>query len=121
MSCRCQILWREIKPVDFDRCLKEVESLARILKVLEETTHNGFPIVKRQRQQATNENDNEGAETDECTSGAIMGLILRSQLIVLLENEVWNLHLLFYFKRSYKSMILLEEVAFHFICNKKSI
>uniref|UniRef100_A0A671RRS5 Chloride channel protein n=1 Tax=Sinocyclocheilus anshuiensis TaxID=1608454 RepID=A0A671RRS5_9TELE len=58
-------------------CLNRVEKVGRIVDVLSNTStiHNGFPVVAH-----TSENDE---------PGIICGLILRSQLIVLLKHKVF--------------------------------
>ena len=62
------------------RCLRSIESVAYIHKLLRQTTHNGFPVVQG------------GPESSDARfyerEGPLQGLILRSQLLVLLENKV---------------------------------
>src|SRR5687768_14774288 len=48
------------------RCFKPVARVKKVIQVLKETTHNGFPIRDKQ--------------------GHYTGLILRSQLVVMLEK-----------------------------------
>ncbi|KAK9812846.1 hypothetical protein WJX72_004634 [[Myrmecia] bisecta] len=54
----------------------EVESLTRVVEVLRGCAHNGFPVYSMDR------------ETEE-RSGRLEGLILRSQLLVLLQNGIF--------------------------------
>ena len=51
---------------------REVESVAQVIKVLRSTTHNGFPVF--------------GGDG---TNKRVAGLILRKQLLVLLQNRVF--------------------------------
>ena len=53
--------------------LREVEDVRAVLKVLLETDHNGFPVVRTV-----------GTRTD-----SFVGIVLRSQLLVLLEKRAW--------------------------------
>jgi len=56
--------------------LDEVSTVAAVLRVLETTTHNGFPVV--------------------CSAATsprfVRGMILRRQLLVLLDERVWEQH-----------------------------
>uniref|UniRef100_A0A336KZX9 Chloride channel protein n=1 Tax=Culicoides sonorensis TaxID=179676 RepID=A0A336KZX9_CULSO len=59
-------------------CFKMKEKLSYILKILQETTHNGFPIV-------------DAIETDnDRGSGRLRGLILRSQLILIIKRSYYE-------------------------------
>ena len=53
-------------------CLKEVESLKKIVEVLQTTSHNGFPVVKK---------------LSETRKQVYCGFILRKQLLILLEKQ----------------------------------
>mmetsp|Transcript_14074 Transcript_14074/g.41802 ORF Transcript_14074/g.41802 Transcript_14074/m.41802 type:complete len:835 (+) Transcript_14074:217-2721(+) len=55
--------------------LKTRSTVAEIVDVLEKTNHGGFAVVKT---------------TDECPEGKYMGLILRHQLVTLLDNGAWE-------------------------------
>jgi chloride channel 7 len=50
----------------------QIVSVAEVVKVLRETQHNGFPVIRR-------------AESDGC--GQFVGLILRHQILLLLEQR----------------------------------
>lgn len=57
-------------------CVQAIEKVSHIVHLLRTTTHNGFPVVDL---------------TDDLNSnGRIRGLILRSQLIVLLQHRLFN-------------------------------
>lgn len=63
-----------------------VERVSRILQVLKEETHNGFPVV---------DNDSRGEASDDCVQrvrpyGRLRGLILRHQLIVILKHRLFD-------------------------------
>lgn len=94
--------------------VKEVESVERIIELLRNSSHNGFPVVLGERpvinhdafgsQQARSE-VSEGpdgrsgplhwAQDDSNpTPGALKGMILRSQLLVLLTRRVQSLAIL---------------------------
>jgi CBS domain-containing protein len=53
-------------------CFNEIVSVAEVVKVLRETQHNGFPVIRR-------------TESDGC--GQLVGLILRHQILLLLEQR----------------------------------
>lgn len=55
--------------------LNRVNRISDIVHLLTTTTHNGFPVVD---------------EFDEEVPGRFVGLILRSQLITLLQNQTWG-------------------------------
>lgn len=60
--------------------LKTTETVSNILQVLSNTTHNGFPVV-----------DDDGAQMSAVrTHGRYRGLILRSQLLVMLKERIFN-------------------------------
>ncbi|XP_017769929.1 PREDICTED: H(+)/Cl(-) exchange transporter 7 [Nicrophorus vespilloides] len=60
--------------------LKNVENVGYIAQLLKDTSYNGFPVV-----------DPPILNNDEVTIyGKLRGLILRSQLIVLLQNKIFN-------------------------------
>lgn len=61
-------------------CMNLVENVGRVIDILKSTTHNGFPIVECLPQ---DEESNNGI------FGAFRGVILRSQLIVLLKHKVF--------------------------------
>lgn len=52
--------------------IREVETLKRVLEILQTTTHNGFPVVKK-----VNENRRQ----------VYCGFILRKQLLILLDRQ----------------------------------
>ncbi|KAJ1526636.1 hypothetical protein ONE63_008221 [Megalurothrips usitatus] len=60
--------------------LRAVERVARIVQILSAETHNGFPVVD-----VGYEHQDEGI-----ACGKLRGLILRHQLIVLLQNKIFN-------------------------------
>lgn len=62
--------------------LKNVENVGRIVQVLTEETYNGFPVVDE-----STSNQHVGKVN---SFGKLRGLILRYQLIVLLQNKVFN-------------------------------
>lgn len=88
--------------------VKEVESVERIIELLRNTSHNGFPVVLGERpvvnhdafgsQQARSEVSDgpdgrsgplHWAQDDTSpTPGALRGMVLRSQLLVLLTRRV---------------------------------
>jgi CBS domain-containing protein len=53
-------------------CFNEIVSVAEVVKVLRETQHNGFPVIRH-------------TESDGC--GQLVGLILRHQILLLLEQH----------------------------------
>ncbi|GJQ72142.1 hypothetical protein Trydic_g3236 [Trypoxylus dichotomus] len=60
--------------------LKTVENVGHIVELLKVTTYNGFPVV-----------DPPASDHSEVTTyGRIRGLILRSQLIVILQRKIFN-------------------------------
>lgn len=59
-----------------------IEKVSYVLKVLKDTTHNGFPVF------APEERDAHG-EVKETSTGVLEGLILRSQLLVMLRRRVF--------------------------------
>lgn len=59
--------------------LRTVERVARIVQILTSETHNGFPVV-----------DPGHDQTESLSFGKLRGLILRHQLIVLLQNKIFN-------------------------------
>lgn len=61
--------------------LKEVESVSTIISVLETTRHQGFPV--------TYEDSFTNPQGKQCTFGALRGLILRSQLKILLKEKAF--------------------------------
>ena len=72
------------------RCFREVESVAYIQHALTATTHNGFPVVRGApgvgpQPLPVPMPSGDGGEG---RGGALQGLVLRSQLLVLLEEKV---------------------------------
>lgn len=63
--------------------LREVESVATVIRVLEETRHQGFPVRSEQ-----SFND---SPTKPKRYGVLQGLILRSQLKILLKERAFSL------------------------------
>ncbi|KAL2644403.1 hypothetical protein R1flu_011990 [Riccia fluitans] len=63
------------------KCLPEVVSVAEVKKILSTTKHNGFPVLR-----FTNETPSSGGPT---TQGTFVGLILRHQMLLLLEKRQW--------------------------------
>lgn len=61
--------------------LNPVESVRKIVRILRTTSHNGFPVV-----------DPTPSSGDQVTHGRLKGLILRSQLIVMLQNKIFNVN-----------------------------
>ncbi len=62
--------------------LREEETVGRIVDILKNEKHNGFPVVEGYDPDAT---DNEHF-------GLLKGLILRHQLITLLKKKVRNIY-----------------------------
>ena len=68
------------------RPLRSIESVANILRILHNTTHNGFPVW-------AHEADEESAYGEVAAAGGqdvskrLEGIILRSQLLVLLQRR----------------------------------
>lgn len=60
--------------------LERMESVGRIIEILRSTRHNGFPVVNRI--------DSSIGNSQYPNYGHLLGLILRSQLIVILKNKV---------------------------------
>jgi len=60
--------------------LKTMENIGNIMDILKKTHHNGYPVVTYSGEDAY----------DGRTFGRIRGLILRSELVVLLENKIFN-------------------------------
>ena len=59
--------------------LRTTETVTNILRVLQTTTHNGFPVV-----------DAESSYSHVRTYGRYRGVILRSQLLVMLKSKIFN-------------------------------
>ncbi|XP_054261984.1 H(+)/Cl(-) exchange transporter 7-like [Macrosteles quadrilineatus] len=64
--------------------LRTVESVRHIVSVLQRDTFNGFPVIDPHSKSS---NTMDGIRS----SGRLRGLILRSQLIVLLQNKLFNI------------------------------
>lgn len=62
--------------------LREIESVATIIRILEETRHQGFPVRSEQHYS--------DSHTNPKRFGALQGLILRSQLKILLKERVFS-------------------------------
>ena len=77
------LVWR-----DACRCFREIESVAYIKHVLTDTTHNGFPVLAPTDAEERHPVPLPTNNADDGRGGALRGLILRSQLLVLLENKV---------------------------------
>lgn len=68
-------------------CLNRVESVARIVWVLRTNSHNGFPVVDGTEELGL---ENVGrSRGDSVRKGKVVGLILRSQLMVLLARRAF--------------------------------
>lgn len=67
------------------RCFRDVESVQYIVNVLQSTSHNGFPVVEPLPRGEDDEYDPSSGGPSR--SGVFKGIILRSQLLVLLESE----------------------------------
>ncbi|XP_061182131.1 H(+)/Cl(-) exchange transporter 7-like [Saccostrea echinata] len=61
------------------------ESVGRIMEVLNKETHNGFPVVEN-----FNPDIQSSSEDGEMSFGTYRGIILRSQLIVLLKQRIYG-------------------------------
>ena len=59
--------------------LSTIERVGHVVDILKSTEHNGFPVV-----------DPIGGSSDRRTFGKVRGLILRSELIVLLQNKIFS-------------------------------
>lgn len=59
--------------------LKEVERVSTVISVLEDTRHQGFPVIFEDRFS--------GSQAKQTSFGALRGLILRSQLQILLKEK----------------------------------
>ncbi|XP_055619852.1 H(+)/Cl(-) exchange transporter 7 isoform X2 [Toxorhynchites rutilus septentrionalis] len=72
-------------------CIRRREKVGYILDILQNTNHNGFPVIEDDQ---TNNRDN----------GKLVGLILRSQLVVILKRS-------FYveYKRHWKDLVSIEQ------------
>lgn len=57
-------------------CVRKLEKVNYIIDILKNTTHNGFPVI---------ESDENGTRED----GKLIGLILRSQLVVILKRSMY--------------------------------
>ena len=62
------------------RSVKEIESVEYIQKLLKETSHNGFPVVQGGLDHVE--------MMHQSRNGPLQGVILRSQLLVLLHSKV---------------------------------
>ncbi|XP_034241904.1 H(+)/Cl(-) exchange transporter 7 isoform X2 [Thrips palmi] len=60
--------------------LRTTERVARIVQILTAETHNGFPVVDPGHE----------LQSEKISFGKLRGLILRHQLIVLLQNKIFN-------------------------------
>lgn len=71
-------------------CFKSVEKVGRIVDVLKDTSshHNGFPVVDFLELREGEESSN--ADRDTAPFGTFRGLILRSQLIILLKQKIFS-------------------------------
>lgn len=65
---------------------KSIESVSRVLEVLRTTTHNGFPVWARESEDVE-EGEPEVLEYGEDGERRLKGIILRSQLLVLLQRR----------------------------------
>lgn len=96
-------------------CLRPIETVANIIDVLKVTSHNGFPVVdineddnstktfvkcaalnvnKTKKSSLSQQNSSEGnasKEEDSCQSpGRLVGIVLRSQLIIIIKNQIYR-------------------------------
>lgn len=69
------------------RCLREIESVANIKHVLSSTTHNGFPVLRSEPDEDDQLPLPRPGQLDSTKGGPLQGLILRSQLVVLLDSK----------------------------------
>ncbi|XP_015782821.1 H(+)/Cl(-) exchange transporter 7 [Tetranychus urticae] len=71
--------------------LRSVEKVDRIIQVLENETHNGFPVVDTEEFDFTESGSSlEPSYSSPAHYGRFRGLILRWQLIVLLQEKIFN-------------------------------
>lgn len=67
-------------------CLPPVAPLHSILHILQRSTHHGFPVAEAQlKNSAANGKQNGAASAP--GQGRLVGLVLRSQLLVLLQTQ----------------------------------
>lgn len=80
--------------------LRGVENVGHIVELLKLTSYNGFPVVDpplsdqvtiiKTKQINNNNNNNKNQQSEVTTYGRIRGLILRWQLIVILQMKLFN-------------------------------
>lgn len=70
------------------KCIKPVSNVAEIVELLRNTTHHAFPVVLTQGTTY----DTEGVWGGEVpvAGGKFVGLILRNQIITMLQHRCWG-------------------------------
>ncbi len=70
------------------RCFREIERVDYIMEVLTRCRHNGFPVVRSSLGDDEDSGDFDAAGQGASRSGSLQGLILRSQILVMLRHQV---------------------------------
>jgi len=70
------------------RCFREIERVDYIMEVLTRCRHNGFPVVRSSLSDNEDSGDFDAAGQGASRSGSLQGVILRSQILVMLRHQV---------------------------------
>lgn len=70
------------------RCFREIERVDYIMEVLTRCRHNGFPVVSSGLGDEQDSGDFDAAGQGASRSGSLQGIILRSQILVMLRHQV---------------------------------
>ena len=70
------------------RCFREIERVDYIMEVLTRCRHNGFPVVRSGLGDDEDSGDFDAAGQGASRSGSLQGIILRSQILVMLRHQV---------------------------------